>query len=43
MAAAFDDEGEAVVDQRARVVALGGKMRERAGDVEAGERLGALP
>ena len=42
MAAAFDDEGMAVVDQRPRVVALRGQMRERAGDIETGERLGAV-
>ena len=42
MAAAFDDETMTVVDVRPRVIALGGKMRERAGDIEAAERLGAF-
>ena len=42
MAAALDDEGEAVIDMRAGIVALGGERGKRAGDVERGQRLGAL-
>ena len=42
MTAAVDNKGVAVIDQRARVVALRGKMRERARDIETGERPGAI-
>ena len=42
MTAAFDDEVVAVVDLRARIVALGGEMGKRARNVEAGKRFGAF-
>ncbi len=42
MAAAFDDEGVAVVDLRTRIVAFRRKLRKRARDIEARQRLGAI-
>ncbi len=42
MAAAGDDEVVAVVDVRARIVALGGESAKRARHVEPGERFGAF-
>ena len=42
MTATFDHEGMAVVDQRARVIAFRRQMRERACDIETGERPGTI-
>ena len=42
MTSAFDGKGKRIVDQRPRVIALGGERTERASRIEPRQRLGAL-